>query len=237
MKLFQRLNSLLLNCKVNITSFSNKGSFSLNRLDKKMEKYLGYKNGFFIELGANDGFTQSNTLYYERKYNWKGMLIEPSPNNFLTCKKVRSKNNSIYCNACVGFDYQNKYVDITYSNLMTFSNSLDLDIVDKDIHIENSKKHLKKHEVIFEFGSVAQTLTSLMDKSNAPRVIDFLSLDVEGAETEVLRGVDFEKYSFKYMLVEHRDFNELEQFLGDKGYSFIEKLSYHDYLFKNDKIA
>ena len=39
------------------------------------------------------------------------------------------------------------------------------------------------------------------------------------------------------MLVEHRDFNELEQFLGDKGYSFIEKLSYHDYLFKNDKIA
>jgi len=76
-----------------------------------------------------------------------------------------------------------------------------------------------------------------MDKSNAPRVIDFLSLDVEGAETEVLRGVDFEKYSFKYMLIEHRDFNELEKFLGDKGYSFIEKLSYHDYLFKNDKIA
>ena len=43
------------------------GRFALNDLDRKLEKYLDYQNGFFVELGANDGFTQSNTLFLESK--------------------------------------------------------------------------------------------------------------------------------------------------------------------------
>ena len=53
--------------------FFYNGKFSLDQIiDNKMEKYLNYRDGFFVELGANDGFTQSNTLFLELKKNWKG---------------------------------------------------------------------------------------------------------------------------------------------------------------------
>ena len=67
-----------------ITKFKG-GSFSLNQLDKKLEKFVNYNDGFYVELGANDGVSQSNSLYFETKRNWSGILIEPSPHNFLLC--------------------------------------------------------------------------------------------------------------------------------------------------------
>ena len=91
---------------------------------------------------------------------------------------------------------------------------------------------MKENEPIFEFGSVAITLTELLEKSNAPKLIDFLSLDVEGAELDVLKGIDFERYNFRFMLIEIRNFDRINQFLKDYNYRFIEKLSIHDYLFK-----
>ena len=53
------------------------GYFSINQLDKQLEQYVNYDNGFFVELGANDGVSQSNSLYFEMKRNWQGVLIEP----------------------------------------------------------------------------------------------------------------------------------------------------------------
>ena len=78
------------------------GYFSINGLDKKLEKYVNYDYGFFVELGANDGVNQSNSLYFEIKRNWKGVLVEPAPHNYQKCIEQRSKKNSIFCNACVG---------------------------------------------------------------------------------------------------------------------------------------
>jgi hypothetical protein len=47
-------------------------------LDKKMLNYINYRNGFYIEMGAHDGIVNSNTYYYEKNLNWKGILVEPS---------------------------------------------------------------------------------------------------------------------------------------------------------------
>ena len=58
------------------------GYFARDELDKQLEQYVNYDNGFFVELGANDGFSQSNSLYFEIKRNWRGVLIEPTPHNF-----------------------------------------------------------------------------------------------------------------------------------------------------------
>ena len=93
--------------------------YSLNDLDKKIEKYLDINNGFSVELGANDGVTQSNTLHFEKFRNWRGILIEPTPHNYLLCRENRSPENSIYCCACTSFDYKEKFVEIAYSNLMS----------------------------------------------------------------------------------------------------------------------
>jgi FkbM family methyltransferase len=207
--------------------------FSINQLDEQLEQYVDYDNGFFVELGANDGVTQSNTLYFEIKRNWRGVLIEPSPHNYILCKEQRSCENNIFCNACVSFDYKEKYVDIKYANLMSISENLELDLEDKDAHIQASKKFLSANEDVFSFGAVAATLTSILKKSNAPKEIDFLSLDVEGAELEVLKGVDFEEFSFKFMLIEVRDIKRMENFLNPFGYVLEKQLSSHDYLFKH----
>ena len=216
--------------------FIKRNYFAQNNLDKKLTKYIGYKNGFFVELGANDGFTASNTLHYEIKYNWRGILIEPSPNLFLSCAHYRNKpGNSIYCNACVPFNFDSKYVDIEYAYLMSVSANLESDIVDKQKFLNDARQNFNNYQKGLKFGAVARTLSSILDESNAPLEIDLLSLDVEGSELDVLKGVDFEKYQFKFLLVECRNISRLSKFLEEKNYTIIDQLSHHDYLFSYSK--
>jgi FkbM family methyltransferase len=205
--------------------------FSLNQLDRKLEKYVDYNNGYFVELGANDGVTQSNSLYFEKYRNWRGLLVEPAPQNFLKCRQNRGGRNSIYCAACVSFDYGQEFVRIAYSNLMSTPVSLESDIQDPRAHAKLGDQFLGSGETVFEFGAVARTLNSLLLDADAPKLIDFLSLDVEGAELEVLKGVDHQVFRFRYVLVECRDFSRLNAFLEKQGYHFVEKLSEQDYLF------
>lgn len=206
--------------------------FSQNGLDKQLEKYVNYNDGFYVELGANDGVAYSNSLYFELRRNWKGILVEPSPNNFLLCKERRSQKNNVFCNACVSFDYKEKYVDIKYANLMSISENLELDVLSKDSHINSGKKFLRGSETVFSFGAIAKTLNSILLESNAPFVIDFLSLDVEGAELEVLKGIDFDKFSFKFILLEVRNLERMISFLEPKGYILKKQCAVHDYIFE-----
>lgn len=159
------------------------------------------KSGYYIELGANDVITQSNTIYLEKK-GWKGTLIEPSLNKFLECSKNRDIRNNFYCNACVSFDYKEKYVEMSYSNLMTISPSISSKMNNISAFLETSKEHLMPHEKIVNYGAKARTLNEILIDSNAPKLIDFFSLDVEGSEIEVLNGIDFDQFKFRFILVE-----------------------------------
>ena len=94
---------------------------------------------------------------------------------------------------------------------------------------------MSNNEDVFSFGATAVTLNSILEKSKAPKEIDFLSLDVEGAELEVLKGIDFNKFSFKFMLIEVRDIKRMESFLLQHGYLLEKKFSTHDYLFRKKK--
>lgn len=201
-------------------------------MDRKLEKYLNFDNGFFIELGANDGLTQSNTAYFEKNKNWHGILIEPIPHRFLECLENRSSRNHILCCACVPFNYKEKFVEILYSNLMSVPTSLKQQITDPTNHANIGLQFLPNHETTFSFGSLAKTLNSILEEANSPEIIDFISLDVEGAEIDVLQGIDHERYKFRFLLIENRDFKELDAYLQSIGYEFLEKLSHHDYLFK-----
>lgn len=224
-------NSVLRRYNFLMTKFKS-GYFGYNNLDKELEKYVDYNNGFFVELGANDGITQSNSLYFEMKRGWNGVLVEPSPNNYFACRENRSAKNNFFCNACVGFQYKEKYVDLRYANLSTISDNLELDIIDKDKHIEDAIQHLDKKENVINFGALAKTLTDILIESKAPELIDFMSLDVEGAELEVLKGINFEKYNFKYILIEVRNFDRINNFLKEYNYSHVKKFSGYNHLFK-----
>jgi FkbM family methyltransferase len=206
--------------------------FGLNDLDKKLEQYLPEKNGFFVELGANNGVDQSNTLYFERYKGWKGVLVEPVVHNYFKCRENRSKDNRIFCNACVSFGYKHKFVPIAYANLMTTALIATSDIRDKYGHLKNGRQFLKQNEDVVIFGALAKTLHEILVESDAPECIDLLSLDVEGAELEVIQGVDLTKFSFRYMCIECRDIDRLRSYLQEHGYALVERLSEHDYLFR-----
>ena len=63
--------------------------------------------------------------------------------------------------------------------------------------------------------------------------IDFMSLDLEGYELQAMRGMDFERFRPKYILIEARDLEAMEEFLGQRNYRRVEKLTVHDYLYED----
>ncbi len=204
---------------------------SKNELYKQMIKYLNYDHGYYIELGAYDGIAQSNTYLLERKFKWKGLLIEPSPNKYFECISNRNADNHIVCAACVSFNYKEEFVKIKYSGFFTAPVNVETDLKDINAHAATGAQYLSKNEKVFEFGAKAVTLNQLLKEAGAPLIIDFLSLDVEGGEMEVLKGIDYSVYKFKYMLIECRNFEKVNNYLQSQGYVFKEQMSRHDYLF------
>jgi hypothetical protein len=79
-------------------------------VSEKILKYLNFNDGFYIECGANDGITQSNTYQLEVSKNWRGILIEPSSIGFELCKKNRNTNNFFYNCALVPYNYKEKTI-------------------------------------------------------------------------------------------------------------------------------
>lgn len=207
--------------------------YALNELDRKIERYIDFDNGYFVELGANDGVSQSNTLYFEKSRAWTGILIEPTPHNYLLCKKNRSASTKNYCNTCVSSEYKEKFVEILYSNLMSVSLGLQSDVADPIAHAKSGQRFLAPTEDVFSFGALARTLGDILKESSAPSIIDLLSLDVEGSEIEVLNGINHSKWRFKYILVECRNVTKLSAYLEQHQYQLVDQFSSHDYLFWN----
>jgi FkbM family methyltransferase len=209
--------------------------WGLHDLDQQIEHYLDFDSGYFVELGANDGKLASNTYYYEKSRNWRGVLIEPAPNLFLQCRENRSAEDFVVCAACVSFGYKEEFVRLMYCDSMSVSLNVETDIGDPTAHAELGRQFLRPGETVFAFGAVARTLNSILLEANAPKLIDFLSLDVEGSEIEVLKGVDHEIFRFRYLLIECRDITRLSDYLKGAHYRLVEKFNEHDYLFANQR--
>ena len=203
---------------------------ALNEIDRKLGKYLPYRDGFFIEVGANDGFAQSNTYYFERMRGWTGILVEPIPELYKKC--VKERTNSIVFNcALVPENYDGESVTMLYSNLMSLvrgaqkSDAMDFE------HVRCGAEIQRDVENTYEITVPARTLTSILDEVGVQE-IDLFSLDVEGYELNMLRGLDLDRYRPKYMLIEARFRDEIEQYLSVRGYEAIDMLSHHDVLYK-----
>ena len=207
--------------------------WGLNNLDKKLIEIIGQERGFFVELGANDGISQSNTKHLEMFHGWDGVLVEPYPENFKKLAKTRSSRTHSVNAACVGFDFPGTRMELTYSNLMTIPMEGSSDVTDRKLHAESGRRWLKRDEIINTFFAPARTLSSILDEANAPNEIDLLSLDVEGGELEVLHGVDHKKYRFKWILVESSDEKRIAEYLTNLGYKLHSKMTGHDYLFQD----
>jgi len=205
---------------------------ALNNLDQKLEKYLDFDKGFFIEAGANDGYTQSNTFFLEKKRKWSGILVEGIPELFEKAKKQRKKSVVYNC-ALVSREFLEPTVTMHYAHLMS--------VVDNSLKsVEEQNKHIaagvdvQNLEKSYSVEVPARTLESILNELPNLPSIDFFSLDVEGYELNVLQGLNLSKYRPRYILVEARFFNEVDSFLKQHNYKMLEKLTVHDFLYSTD---
>ena len=193
-------------------------------------KYIkNIKNGFYVEAGAYDGILQSNTKFLEDEYGWCGILIEPSPLIFEQLKINRPDNINI--NKCL---VSNKYNNTKISG--AFDNG-PMSSVNNIRNIENAKI----------ISVECDTLENIFNSLNIEN-IDFMSIDTEGYEFEVLEGLNINKYRPTYLLIEIyiNDKNKIFNFLEKNNYIFLENITnyniydnpgwdgtHNDYLFKS----
>ena len=227
--LLVRHNSLL---RVYSLITKHRLTFAANYLDLLIDKLLP-KPGFYVELGANDGISQSQTKFLEVYCGWRGVLIEPTPEIYRMLRKNRSSTNYFENSACVSFDFPNQEMPMLYSDLMTISLEGQNDIINRQLHAQEGVKHLLRGVENYEYMAPATTLNQILMSSDAPSVIDLLSLDVEGSELEVLQGIEFNRYKFRLIFIETRSIQEVEHFLNVKGYSLLGQVSKLDFVFSS----
>lgn len=170
-------------------------------------------DGYFVDLAATDGITINNTYLLEKYFNWKGICIEANPIYYPLLQKNRS---CITVNACVD--------DIEQQVLFRINNGGGSGIIDDDT--DNNMTYRKNEiQIANNTGGtkkmITKPLSTILEEHNAPNVIDFLSLDVEGAETRILRNFPFNKYKFLAMCIE-RPTPELNNILFKNDYVFVQ---------------
>jgi FkbM family methyltransferase len=184
------------------------------------------RNGYFVEFGAFDGLTDSNTLFLEKCFDWQGILAEPSKEFFPKLKSNR-KNNSLDNRAV----YSKTGVNILFnetalSSLSTIDLFSDSDGWDRSNGIKYYVETISLHELLIQ--------------NNAPKRINYLSIDTEGSEFEILNSFDFESFEIDIITVEH-NFNDsrskIFNLLVSKGYSRkYERISSFDDWYVHERI-
>ena len=203
---------------------------ALYGMDRKLERHFSFDGGTFVEAGANDGIAQSNTYFLENKYGWKGLLIEPVPKYFRMCQ--RSRDASVVNCALGAFENDGAELEMLAGGLMSLPVSVDEEQLLGRSVLEHAELGAR------EFGGVraevvrarVRALSNVLDESGISDV-DFFSLDVEGFEIEVFKGLDMSRHAPRWMLIETQQIGRVTEFLG-RRYAMVELLSHHDYLFK-----
>jgi len=203
-------------------------SYSQIGQDLEVIKFYNNKeNGFFIEIGASDGIIFSNTYLLETQYKWKGICCEPIPNNFK--KLVENRPNSICYDKAV---YNSSGLTVIFD----IANDFDMLSGISD-HIDCHKSSVDKNKETIQIQTIS--LLDVLNNTNAPLFIEYMSLDTEGSEFEILKNFDFEKYTFGLIDVEHNFCEErrskIKNLLLSKGYIYKGENKWDD-MYKHNSI-
>ena len=167
---------------------------------------------FFVELGAYNGVDQNNFLILEQA-GWRALLIEPSPAHFAQC--LRDLPAALVEHAaCVGAEYKGDTINLADVGLMSLTARAVSDQDTINAHLAAGEKHLGRRRQLLEV--TARQLLQILKKHKVAAV-DLLILDVEGAEWDVLAGLDFAHHAPRFLVVEEQDAT-IANFLAARGY-------------------
>lgn len=182
--------------------------------------FKGLCGGTYLELGGLDGVTFSNSHLFEFAFDWSGVLIEPNPSSFAKLQKNRPNNHLHHAAICDSVQTVHFLSDGhgAVSGVYEFM----APSFRKQWHPSINAKNLEEGATKVSCKPLKDILSSDFTK---PKHIDFLSLDVEGAEFEVLKTIDFTKQQFGVVFYEADGHNPkknemMKTWLESEGYIF-----------------
>lgn len=201
------------------------------------------KRGFFIEAGASDGENISNTLYLEKKYNWKGLLVEPNP-DFADglIKKKRQAWILPHCLSIHNTSTIENFDNIAFWGGIINSNKNKMPgDIRKETTTEDYPSSYKRRLIKVQCFPLYSVLSALGQPT-----VDYLSLDIEGAELPVLKTVPWEKVNIRLIGVEVEhlgkifdgNYKDLQDALKINGYNKMMPVGYDVFFWKdpNDRV-
>ena len=184
------------------------------------------KNGFFVDFGATNGLDLSNSYLLETKFNWNGILAEPA----------KYWHNELRKNRKVNIDTDCVWVETGKELLFNEVDDAKLSTIDQ---FSKNDQHGNLREKRKQYKVKTISLNDLLNKYSAPESMDYLSIDTEGSELEILKSFNFDKYKFKVITCEHNHNDNREKIynlLSQNGYKrkFTEISKFEDwYVFNN----
>jgi FkbM family methyltransferase len=158
--------------------------------DEYLEKnvFKGYKNGIFVDVGAHDGISINNTLYFEKNNNWTGINIEPIKKVFNNLVINRPNNINLNCAVCNN-DGETEFLCNTGWTEMISGIKDNFD----QRHWQRLEKENKEKGSFTEVIKVNTKKLETIFHENNIKHVNYLSIDVEGAEFEVIKSINFDK--------------------------------------------
>lgn len=187
------------------------------------------EGGYFVEIGATDGLYLSNTHILERQFGWSGLLVEPA---VFWHHRLRQERQATIDTRCVHartegtIVFREVTVDPALSTIAAFV---------------NSDSHAQARQDGRDYAVACVSLADLLREHGAPERIDYLSIDTEGSEFEILEPFDFGRYRFDFVTCEHNygtRRNDILKLMKGKGYlRILDEISRFDDWFVHESLV
>lgn len=187
--------------------------------DKYLEEniFKGHKYGFFVDIGAHDGVSINNTLYFESKNNWSGICAEPIPEIFDKLKINRHK--------CINL---NLAIDNNDGNTEFIHNKGHTEMLSgiknhyDPRHSQRLQREIQSNGGSTQIINVPTKKLSTIFKENNIKNVNYLSIDVEGGEFPVIKSIDFDNVFIDVIGFENNYSDTVTtniiNYLSEKGY-------------------
>ena len=207
--------------------FWNEKYFSQAGQDKIIKEvfFKNKKNGFFIEIGAYDGIQGSNCYHFEKLLNWSGIALEPSSIQF---EKLKKNRKCKLLNNAVSHEIKEvEFIEVTEG--LTQMSGINDNSFKRNINIISNNERSKIRSINLKTITFEQVVPKNV-------VIDYLSIDIEGGEMDLLKSINFNNNEIKVVSVENNSPTELnfKDFFYDKNFIYFDRVG-QDEIFYNSK--